>query len=65
MTLQAFEQALRKRIEERNPDATVVVHNTMMTTFTGEYICLIETLYTREEYAFNPNNGTWILVYNQ
>lgn len=64
-TLQAFEQVLRKRVAERNPDAVVSIHQTPMTTFNGEYVCLIETLYTREEYAFNPNNGTWTLVYNQ
>ena len=60
-----FERELRRRVALRDPDATVHVGRTMATAFSGEYVCVIETARSREMYAFNPEMGNWILVYER
>lgn len=63
VTISDFERELRRRIALRDPDATVHIGRTMATAFSGEYVCVIETARTREMYAFNPDSGSWIVVY--
>lgn len=60
-----FERELRRRVALRDPDATVHVGRTPATMITGEYVCVIETARSREMYAFNPEMGNWILVYER
>lgn len=60
-----FERELRRRIALRDPDATVHIGRTPATMITGEYVCVIETVRTREMYAFNPETGNWIVVYER
>lgn len=58
-----FERELRRRVALRDPDATVHIGRTMATAFSGEYVCVIETVRTREMYTFNPDNNSWVVVY--
>lgn len=60
-----FERELRRRVALRDPDATVHIGRTMATAFSGEYVCVIETARSREMYAFNPERGEWIVVYER
>ena len=60
-----LERELRRRVALRDPDATVHVGRTMATMITGEYVCVIETARSREMYAFNPETGSWIVVYER
>lgn len=60
-----FERELRRRVALRDPDATVHIGRTPATMITGEYVCVIETARTREMYAFNPDSGSWIVVYER
>lgn len=60
-----FERELRRRVALRDPDATVHIGRTSATMITGEYVCVIETMRTREMYAFNPETGSWIVVYER
>lgn len=59
-----FERELRRRVALRDPDATVHIGRTPATMITGEYVCVIETVRTREMYAFNPETGNWIIIYD-
>lgn len=60
-----FERELRRRVALRDSDATVHIGRTMATAFSGEYVCVIETARTREMYAFNPDNNSWVVVYER
>lgn len=60
-----FERELRRRVALRDPDATVHIGRTPATMITGEYICVIEAARNREMYAFNPDSGSWIVVYER
>lgn len=60
-----FERDLRRRVALRDPDATVNIGRTPATMITGEYICVIETARSREIYVFNPDSGSWIVVYER
>ncbi len=64
-TIAAFEKELRQRVAKRDPNATVHIGRTPATMITGEYICVIETLRERNVFAFNPDNKTWIVIYEQ
>lgn len=64
-TVAAFEKELRARVSKRDPNATVHIGRSLASAFTGEYICVIETLRERNVFAFNPENGTWVVVYEQ
>lgn len=58
-----FERELRRRVALRDSNATVHIGKSPAYMITGEYICVIETLYKRDIYAFNPDNKSWIVVY--
>ena len=60
-----FERELRRRVALRDPDATVHIGRTAATMITGEYVCVIETVKSREMYAFNPETGNWIVTYER
>jgi hypothetical protein len=63
--MKEFANAVLVECHKRDPSVSVAVGATPLTAHTGEYMLEISYRGNREHYAFNPTNGTWVMVYQQ